>query len=47
MNVFDTPGSSDLTANVDFAYLKEALEGTGKSILSLLPPSVLTDVFGD
>ncbi|KAH8088113.1 S-adenosyl-L-methionine-dependent methyltransferase [Filobasidium floriforme] len=27
VHVFDDPGSADLTANVDFAYLKESLEG--------------------
>ncbi|KAJ9110424.1 hypothetical protein QFC19_001549 [Naganishia cerealis] len=27
VHVFDDPGSADLTANVDFAYLKEALSG--------------------
>ncbi|WOO85733.1 Protein arginine methyltransferase NDUFAF7, mitochondrial [Vanrija pseudolonga] len=27
VDVFDEPGSSDLTANVDFAYLRESLEG--------------------
>ncbi|KAJ9116851.1 hypothetical protein QFC22_004508 [Naganishia vaughanmartiniae] len=27
VHVFDDPGSADLTANVDFAYMKEALEG--------------------
>jgi NADH dehydrogenase [ubiquinone] 1 alpha subcomplex assembly factor 7 len=26
VNIFDKPGSSDLTANVDFAYLRESLE---------------------
>jgi NADH dehydrogenase [ubiquinone] 1 alpha subcomplex assembly factor 7 len=26
---FDCPGQADLTANVDFAYLAEALKGTG------------------
>ena len=30
MHVFDDPGSADLTANVDFAYLKESLEGVGQ-----------------
>jgi NADH dehydrogenase [ubiquinone] 1 alpha subcomplex assembly factor 7 len=29
VNVFDDPGSADLTANVDFAYLKESLAGVG------------------
>ena len=32
---FDRPGQADLTANVDFAYLAEALKGTGTS--SLVP----------
>lgn len=32
VHVFDDPGSADLTANVDFAYMKEALAGVGKSI---------------
>jgi NADH dehydrogenase [ubiquinone] 1 alpha subcomplex assembly factor 7 len=45
VNVFDTPGSSDLTANVDFAYLKEALEGTGMSMLCPMPPSILTKLY--
>jgi NADH dehydrogenase [ubiquinone] 1 alpha subcomplex assembly factor 7 len=31
VHVFDDPGSADLTANVDFAYMKEALRGVGKS----------------
>lgn len=30
VDVFDKPGASDLTANVDFAYLKESLQGTGR-----------------
>jgi SAM-dependent MidA family methyltransferase len=30
VHVFDDPGSADLTANVDFAYLKESLEGVGE-----------------
>jgi NADH dehydrogenase [ubiquinone] 1 alpha subcomplex assembly factor 7 len=30
VNVFDTPGSADLTANVDFAYLREAMQGKGE-----------------
>jgi hypothetical protein len=29
--VFDEPGSADLTANVDFAYLREAITGSGQS----------------
>lgn len=32
MDVFEKPGMSDLTTNVDFAFLKEALEGIGKFI---------------
>ena len=31
VHVFDDPGKADLTANVDFAYLKESLEGVGES----------------
>lgn len=31
--MFDQPGSSDLTANVDFTYLAESLESTGSSAL--------------
>lgn len=30
VHIFDRPGSSDLTANVDFKYLQEALAGTGE-----------------
>ncbi len=30
VDVFDDPGSADLTANVDFAYLAEALSGIGE-----------------
>lgn len=30
VDFFDQPGSSDLTANVDFAYLKESLTGMGE-----------------
>lgn len=33
VDVFDEPGSSDLTANVDFAYLSESLEGVGMFII--------------
>lgn len=29
-----TPGQCDLTANVDFAYLKEAMKGTGGTLSS-------------
>ena len=32
MDVFDEPGSADLTANVDFTYLREALSGLGTYI---------------
>lgn len=31
MDVFHQPGQCDLTANVDFAYLKEAMEDLGAS----------------
>ena len=31
-NPFDCPGQADLTVNVDFAYLAEALKGTGTSL---------------
>ncbi|KAH9167860.1 DUF185-domain-containing protein [Lactarius sanguifluus] len=33
---FDRPGQADLTANVDFAYLAEALKGTGYVLLRSL-----------
>ncbi|WWC68354.1 uncharacterized protein I206_102279 [Kwoniella pini CBS 10737] len=33
VDVFDDPGNADLTANVDFAYLRESLAGTGTSAL--------------
>ena len=29
MDIFHRPGECDLTANVDFAYLKEAMKGLG------------------
>ena len=29
VDVFEEPGSADLTANVDFAYLRESLSGLG------------------
>jgi len=35
---FDRPGKADLTANVNFAYLAEALKGTGTSALLARPP---------
>lgn len=42
VDVFDQPGSSDLTANVDFAYLREALEGVGECLhVSEFPPLTL------
>lgn len=44
VDVFHEPGNSDLTANVDFAYLKEAMGDLGSSrILSglLLKPDNL------
>lgn len=30
VDVFDKPGTADLTANVDFAYLKESIDGLGE-----------------
>ena len=30
VDMFETPGQCDLTANVDFAYLKEAMRDAGK-----------------
>lgn len=30
VDVFEDPGNCDLTANVDFAYLRESLTGTGE-----------------
>lgn len=30
VDVFEKPGTADLTANVDFEYLREALAGTGE-----------------
>jgi len=27
VDIFETPGMSDMTANVDFAYIREAMEG--------------------
>lgn len=37
MDVFQTPGDCDLTVNVDFAYLKEAMKDLGLFMpLSLL-----------
>lgn len=38
-DVFDQPGSSDLTANVDFTYLSESLDGTGSAALGPLAQS--------
>jgi NADH dehydrogenase [ubiquinone] 1 alpha subcomplex assembly factor 7 len=40
VDVLEEPGSADLTANVDFAYLTESLMGTGMFVLFplLLPP---------
>jgi SAM-dependent MidA family methyltransferase len=32
VDVFDEPGSADLTANVDFAYLRESLDKTGQLV---------------
>lgn len=32
--MFETPGDCDLTANVDFAYLKEAIQGAGMSFIN-------------
>lgn len=34
-----TPGQCDLTANVDFAYLKEAMKGTGGTFLFSYAPT--------
>jgi hypothetical protein len=42
VHVFDDPGSADLTANVDFAYMKEALAGVGKPISHLHRNIILT-----
>ncbi|WVF70972.1 hypothetical protein IAT40_005768 [Kwoniella sp. CBS 6097] len=39
VDVFDDPGNADLTANVDFAYLRESLEGTSSSALGPIPQS--------
>jgi SAM-dependent MidA family methyltransferase len=40
---FDCPGQADLTANVDFAYLTEALKGTGTPLSSSLKKNDLTN----
>jgi NADH dehydrogenase [ubiquinone] 1 alpha subcomplex assembly factor 7 len=42
VHVFDDPGSADLTANVDFAYMKEALAGVGKPFPIPKPNIILT-----
>ncbi|KAK6907652.1 hypothetical protein I203_101650 [Kwoniella mangroviensis CBS 8507] len=39
VDVFDDPGNADLTANVDFAYLRESLAGTGSSSLGPISQS--------
>ncbi|WRT65970.1 uncharacterized protein IL334_002921 [Kwoniella shivajii] len=39
VDTFDDPGHADLTANVDFAYLRESLAGTGTSSLGPIPQS--------
>ncbi|WVQ65216.1 uncharacterized protein L199_003389 [Kwoniella botswanensis] len=39
VDVFDDPGNADLTANVDFAYLRESLTGTGSSSLGPISQS--------
>jgi len=39
VDVFHQPGNSDLTANVDFAYLREAMSDLG--ILFLFPTTPL------
>ncbi|WVQ96988.1 hypothetical protein IAU59_004097 [Kwoniella sp. CBS 9459] len=39
VDVFDDPGNADLTANVDFAYLRESLEGTSTTALGPIPQS--------
>jgi hypothetical protein len=38
---FDCPGRADLTGSVDFAYLAEALAGTGASHSNLTPFDLL------
>jgi hypothetical protein len=37
VDIFDEPGSSDLTANVDFTYLSESLSTTGSHSLGPIP----------
>jgi NADH dehydrogenase [ubiquinone] 1 alpha subcomplex assembly factor 7 len=37
VDIFDLPGSSDLTANVDFQYLSESLADTGSHSLGPMP----------
>jgi NADH dehydrogenase [ubiquinone] 1 alpha subcomplex assembly factor 7 len=39
VDVFHQPGMCDLTANVDFAYLKEALATAGEHMVFWCPPS--------
>ena len=39
MDIFDQPGSSDLTANVDFTYLSESLDTTGSKSHGPIPQS--------
>lgn len=35
MDVFHEPGNCDLTSNVDFAYLKEAMSDLGMLVILL------------
>lgn len=37
VDIFDEPGSSDLTANVDFTYLSESLSTTGSHSIGPIP----------
>ncbi|RSH90450.1 hypothetical protein EHS25_001055 [Saitozyma podzolica] len=39
VDIFDEPGSSDLTANVDFTYLRESLDGLSAKALGPIPQS--------
>ncbi|WWC88170.1 uncharacterized protein L201_003075 [Kwoniella dendrophila CBS 6074] len=39
VDIFDDPGNADLTANVDFAYLRESLDSTGSSALGPISQS--------
>jgi NADH dehydrogenase [ubiquinone] 1 alpha subcomplex assembly factor 7 len=39
VDIFDQPGSSDLTANVDFTYLSESLDTTGSKSHGPIPQS--------